>query len=356
LNNPAGTTFYLLAGVHTPDSAPDQFSQVVPKTGNTYIGAPGAVLDGKGVARYAFTQAATGVRIAYLEVINFQCSVDQTVINHDGAANWTMEYLNVHHNRGGAIGVGNGTIIRYCWLHHNKQYGFNQTAPKLDLATRSAIGVQIYQCEISYNGDALDEQQADGSDNPGGGGRNGAGKFWDTGPADIYNNWVHHSRQVGVWADTNNVDFRFEGNLVEDNFAEGFFYEISYNFLVKDNMFRRNAIGSGLAFNAKPSGFPVGAIYISESGSEPRLTGYRYNTVSEITGNTFINNWDEVVLWEAPDRFNNSQGNTSDKKYQPLGGAASLAACNNPTSRSISEPDLRVVSVHRDQRHLPLGG
>ena len=50
---PAGTTFWLTDGKHT--LGPDEFSQIIPKDDNAYLGAPGAVLDGGGVNRYAFT-------------------------------------------------------------------------------------------------------------------------------------------------------------------------------------------------------------------------------------------------------------------------------------------------------------
>ncbi|HZO70312.1 MAG TPA: hypothetical protein VFB74_35385, partial [Kribbellaceae bacterium] len=40
--HPAGTTFWLARGVHKLGTG--EFSQVIPKAGNTYVGAPGAVL------------------------------------------------------------------------------------------------------------------------------------------------------------------------------------------------------------------------------------------------------------------------------------------------------------------------
>src|SRR5881275_3058294 len=42
---PAGTTFWLAPGTH--QLVPDQFGQVIPKDGDVYLGAPGAVLDGR---------------------------------------------------------------------------------------------------------------------------------------------------------------------------------------------------------------------------------------------------------------------------------------------------------------------
>lgn len=50
---PAGTTFWLKPGTHTLGA--DAFGQVQPKDGDTYLGAPGAVLDGRNVNHAAFT-------------------------------------------------------------------------------------------------------------------------------------------------------------------------------------------------------------------------------------------------------------------------------------------------------------
>jgi hypothetical protein len=64
LSHDSGTTFWLAPGVHV--LAADEFGQVIPKDGNSYIGAPGAVLDGGQVNRYLFTGKAAGVTIRHL--------------------------------------------------------------------------------------------------------------------------------------------------------------------------------------------------------------------------------------------------------------------------------------------------
>src|SRR6202040_2351944 len=66
---PPGTTFWLTPGVHTLGTG--EFGQVVPKDRDTYIGAPGAILDGQKLNRYAFTQHAVGVTIKNLTIQNF---------------------------------------------------------------------------------------------------------------------------------------------------------------------------------------------------------------------------------------------------------------------------------------------
>jgi len=64
--SPPGTTFWLAPGTHTLGT--DEFNQVVTKDGNRYIGAPGAILDGRRLNRYAFTSKALNVTISHLTV------------------------------------------------------------------------------------------------------------------------------------------------------------------------------------------------------------------------------------------------------------------------------------------------
>ena len=54
--HPAGTTFWLATGTHT--LAKEEFAQVIPKEGNVYLGAPGAVLDGRKTNQFAFSGTA----------------------------------------------------------------------------------------------------------------------------------------------------------------------------------------------------------------------------------------------------------------------------------------------------------
>ena len=75
-------------------------------------------------------------------------------------------------------------------------------------------------------------------------------------------------------------------------------YEISYNGHIADNTFVRNALGAG----PTNPGFPTGAIYISESGSDSRVSG-PYSNSFDITDNVFDDNWSGVVLWENSNRF-----------------------------------------------------
>ncbi len=343
--SPAGSTFYLTAGTHTFTDAPTVFSQIIPKTGNTYIGAPGAILDGQNFNRTAFSGSLStrhDVTIRYLEIINFVCLIDQFMIGADAGTGWTVEYCNVHDNQGGAIGCGSGMTVRHNWLHHNSQYGFSSFKPRiLDPTGTYAIDNSIYDVlfelnEVAHNGDIDDEYSGTTGT---GNGRNGAMKFWDTNGITVRNNWVHDSNYGGIWADTNNVNFVCEGNYVADNWGEGIFYEISYNGVIRRNTLIRNSYGKAAT---KTDNFPYTALYISESGGDstvlPADLALSYIGGDDPEdGNVFIDNYGDVTLWESPDRFCNSTGNTSNALYVPLPPLTSpFTVCNIYAQKSIT--------------------
>jgi hypothetical protein len=108
--HPPGTTFWLMAGTHR--LVDDRYGQVRPKNGNTYLGAPGAVLDGRGVNRYAFVGLATNVTIKGLTVRGFVPPVNEGVVNHDSGAGWVIEGNTLIDNRGAALMAGARQIVR----------------------------------------------------------------------------------------------------------------------------------------------------------------------------------------------------------------------------------------------------
>jgi hypothetical protein len=159
-------------------------------------------------------------------------------------------------------------------------------------------------------------------------GCSGGGKFWETSNARIVGNWIHHNHGVGLWADTNNTGFLIEGNRISDNESEGLIYETSYNAAIIRNVFARNALVEG----PKYPGFPLAALYISESGSDPRA-GSLYGSRFLIARNRFVDNWSALVAWENADRFAGSPANSST-------GATTLVNPGVATEEACSDPDL----------------
>ena len=178
-------------------------------------------------------------------------------------------------------------------LSHNGEYGF------ASYKSHGDNDVILDHNEIVANNTYDWEKHVKGC------GCSGGGKFWDTNRGTVTNNWVHHNRGPALWADTDNNDFDFARNDIEENTGEGIIVEISYNARIENNTFVRNALVDG----PKNPGFPTGAIYLSESGGDSRVPA-RYSTIT-VANNTFIDNWSGVVLFENADRFCGSPGNTS---------------------------------------------
>jgi hypothetical protein len=299
----SGTIFWLAPGTHT--LADDEYAQVIAKTQNTYIGAPGATLDGRGINRYAFTPGwpheARDVTIQHLTIRNFRPPPNEGAVNHGAGTGWAIEFNTVAHNGGAGVFLGSGNQLRYNCLDSNGQYGFSGYKPQVPDGS-SITGLVVDHNEIKGNNTENWEARIPGC------GCTGGGKFWDVRGARITDNWVHDNRGAGLWADTNNIDFLFERNVIENNDGQAIFYEISYNAIIRNNVFRRNALAIGREFQSRRDPFPVGAIYISESGGDPRLPG---SPMLEVDHNIFEDNWGGVVLWENSNRFCNSPANTS---------------------------------------------
>ncbi|HET9412215.1 MAG TPA: right-handed parallel beta-helix repeat-containing protein [Candidatus Saccharimonadales bacterium] len=303
------TTYWFAPGEHTLGTG--EFSQIIVGNGSTYIGAPGAVLDGKNNNRYAFTGNASNVRIAYLEIRNFGRGLDNNnegVINHDSGTGWTMEYLYAHHNDGAAVFVGSENTVRYNCLKDNGQYGFSMFKDQVE--GDSAIkDIVIDHNEITGNNQDNWEALISGC------GCTGGGKFWDVKGAAVTNNYVHHNLSVGLWADTNDIDFLFDSNWVEQNSGEGIWYEISYNATISRNVLKKNNWVSG---NGN-LGSPAPAIYISESGGDSRLQSTTSGSSDlRIQNNLLEDNFSGISIFENSNRFCNSNGNTSKTYCTPF--------------------------------------
>jgi hypothetical protein len=294
--SPPGSTFWLAPGTHT--LTPDEYSQVTPKDGNTYIGAPGAIFDGAGLNNYAFTGVARDVTIRHLTVRGFTPPQDQGVVNHNSGPGWVIEHNTIEDNRGAGMMAGARQQVRWNCLRDNGQYGMNAYQPD-----NAIVDLVVEFNEITGNNVDDWETRSPGC------GCTGGVKFWAVDGADVRSNWVHDNRGPGLWADTNNNDFLIEGNVIEGNDSSAVFYETSYNMVMRDNVVRRNAMVQGKAFADEADDFPVGAVYISESGGEPRVPAR--TDLIEITGNVFEDNWSGITAWENADRFCNSAANTS---------------------------------------------
>ncbi|NEA54100.1 right-handed parallel beta-helix repeat-containing protein [Streptomyces sp. SID13666] len=295
-SSPPNTTFWLRPGTHKLD--PDRYAQVVPKQGNRYLGAPGAVLDGRKTNQYAFSGTAGNVTVQYLTVQNFVAPPDEGVVNHDSADGWLIEHSTIQYNSGAGLMAGARQQVRANCLRNNGQYGMNAYK-----SGGSISGLVVEGNEIVGNNTGDWERRKEGC------GCTGGIKFWAVNGADIRGNWVHDNRGPGLWADTNNNDFRIEDNVLEANDGAALIYETSYNAVIRKNTIRRNNWVEGRKYADRGDTFPFATVYVSESGGEPRIRA-RTDKI-EIYQNVLENNWSGITLWENADRFCNSPANTS---------------------------------------------
>ena len=212
------------AGVHAITTA------ITPKTGNTFIGEYGAILDGTG---WTSLDANQGAIRAHNENID-DVTISNLVIRNmpqkgihafrDFADRWIIEYNEISANKSGLL-FPNHSIIRNNHIHHNVGSSPLDTNP----AERGGgyVGYQASHTtldsnEIAYNST---EQKVIGSVN-----------------VTFRNNFVHHNIGDGIWYDSGNHGALVENNLVEDNGREGIFYEASGTGIIRDNAVRRSGV------------------------------------------------------------------------------------------------------------------
>jgi parallel beta-helix repeat protein len=300
------TTYWFAPGTHTLGT--DQYSQIIPADGDMFIGAPGAILDGRGDNHYAFTGNASNVTIKYLTMQDFGVGSSATtpsgdnggqgVVNHDSGRGWVMKYLTVQYDAGAGVFVGTDGILSYSCLRDNGEYGFQGLG-------RASGQFGATHLTIDHN-EVTGNNTWNWENRNGACGCSGADKFWNAADVSLIDNYIHNNHGPGIWADTDNANFDVEGNYVSNNDSEAVIYETSYNLRLANNTFVRNALVDGPGLG----GFPDPAVYISESGGDSRVP-HSYGPAIEISGNRFTDNWGGVVLWENADRYCSSGANTS---------------------------------------------
>jgi len=330
------STYWFAPGIHTLGTG--ELNEIIPANGDTFVGAPGAILDGQGDNHDAFDGNASSVTIKYLTVQDFGHGSsatspsgdngNQAVVNHDSGHDWAMKYLSVQYNAGAGVIVGTDGILSYSCLRDNGQYGFQGIGE--DPGRFGATHLTIDHDEITGNNTWNWESKDPGC------GCSGADKFWNVADVSLTDNYIHNNHGPGIWADTDNANFDVQGNYISDNDGEAVGYETSYNLRLVDNTFVRNALVAGAA----SSGSADSAVYISEAGGDSRVPD-SYGASIDISGNTFINNWGGVVLWEDPDRYCGSQTDTSAGYCTLVDPSVATAGnCGNPGRIGI-EPYYR---------------
>jgi len=225
---PGATTFCLRAGVHSLTSS------ITPKTGNTFVGEYGAILDGTGywpvsddtqAAFRAHNQDIDYVTIRNLVIRNMPYSGIHTY--YWMSDHWTIEYNEIASNKIGIEFSPNFTI-RNNYIHHNVGNASSSNPGERGGGYQGfrSDNTTFDSNEIAYNGP---EQKVGLSAN-----------------VAFRNNFVHHNIRDGIWYDTNsNAGAVIDNNRVEDNGRIGISFESSVGVTISNNTVRRSA-GDGI--------------------------------------------------------------------------------------------------------------
>ncbi|HEV7991879.1 MAG TPA: ricin-type beta-trefoil lectin domain protein [Gemmatimonadaceae bacterium] len=221
--NPAGATFILKAGTHTRQS-------VIPKSGNRFIGEPGAILDGQGVG-YAFAKGnppyPSNVTIRGLKITGYNPGMQSGTIDAGGYAiseattGWIIDWNEISYNGEYGVHIGSSLRLANNYIHHNK---------RLNIAG-SGNGTTIVSNEIAF-GNYLNAFNTNFEA--------GGTKFSYSDGLVIQNNNVHDNVGVGIHMDENNINTIIEGNRIEKNGSEGVAIEISYKTTIRNNTVLNN--------------------------------------------------------------------------------------------------------------------
>ncbi len=327
-------TYWFAAGVHTLGDG--EFSQIVAGAGSTYVGAPGAIIDGQNKNKYAFTQTASNVTIRYLTVRNFGSGLDnrdQGVVNHDSGDNWLVEYTTIENNDGAALMMGKSNTYRYNCLKNNGQYGINAFRCRSYGDFPDSCGGSVTDLVIDHN-EITGNNTDDWETKINGCGCTGGLKLWDTSNVQLTNNYVHGNLSVGLWLDNNNRGVLIENNYISDNTDEAIWIEAGYDVKITRNNLQRNTWAKGRRFVG--NSFVIGSVYVSENGSDPALSP-KYFPLS-ISNNLFNDNWGGVVLWENADRYCASPAHThGDYCTLYFGGGYDPTPCTQAQITSQSD-------------------
>jgi hypothetical protein len=216
----AGTTYIVKAGTHLRN-----FS-VRPKSGDRFCGESGAVLDGGRSLVNAFYGDATNVTLDSITVQEYDPGWQGAAIQPQSrASGWAVRNVSALRNGWAGLLVADGMKILGGHYNDNDQLG---------IGGNEATGILL---------DGLDGDPAtiDGPELA----RNhtlhasclweAGGMKWDVGQVTIRNAYVHDNDCKGLWADINAHGALIEHNLVVDNRAEGIFYEISQDAVIRYN-------------------------------------------------------------------------------------------------------------------------
>jgi hypothetical protein len=226
----AGTTYIVKAGTHL------QNFSVQPKSGDRFCGEPGAVLDGGRSLAFAFSGGGTNVTLDSLTIQNYNPGRQNGAIKpYIRATGWVLRNLTVQKNMYLGVNASDGMKILGGHYNYNEQMGIGGNDGHVIGVTLDGLDAN----PATYDGPelAFNKVLHDPCDYGGGGAK------FDGDNIVVRNVWAHDNDCMGIWFDINAVHNLVEYNKVENNAAEGIFYEISQDACIRHNVVTNNGHG-----------------------------------------------------------------------------------------------------------------
>ena len=181
-------------------------------------------------AKFAFESTAPDVVINNLTVEKYGSPAQEGAIHARDGARWTIENCVVRLNSGAGIGVGTGTRVTNCDVHHNGQLGIGGNGRDIRIEGNHIWSNNMYGFDPGWEGGGVKIAESDG--------------------VTFRANHVHDNNGPGLWCDIECRNVVYEDNLTENNEHAGIFHEISFNAVIRRNVVRHNGRGRGWFWDA----------------------------------------------------------------------------------------------------------
>ena len=152
-------------------------------------------------------------------------------------SDWTIEDTEIRYAHATGLRLkGDGHEVRRNSIHHNGNTGIVATDVHGIMVEGNDVGFNNY-LHFGHKPTPFHE---------------GGAKFLNTSDVTLRGNYSHANDGDGWWFDTDNIDILIENNVFENNTRSGLFYEVSYDAVIRQNIFRHNATdpawrGSGMS-------------------------------------------------------------------------------------------------------------
>jgi hypothetical protein len=168
-------------------------------------------------APFAFSASSNAVTIRGLIIEKYANPAQRGAIQDTGKG-WLIENNEVRLNHGIGIFINTDAVVHLNHVHHNGQLGIGG----------AGSDILLNDNQVAYNNTANFDYM--GSD-----GEAGGIKVLKSRNLVIRNNFVHHNKGPGIWLDTDNLDWKVEGNRLSDNREAGILAEVGYSGIIRFN-------------------------------------------------------------------------------------------------------------------------